>query len=117
MKLICIGDSITFGFGVSSGQRWTRLASDMTGAEILNLGVNGDTTGGMLVRLAELIGREDISGCIVMVSGGGNDIFFSGTDKNARANIASMTQQILACGAFPLVGLTAPICSKKCPAA
>ena len=25
MKLICIGDSLTFGYGVHLSQRWTRL--------------------------------------------------------------------------------------------
>lgn len=114
MKLYCIGDSITFGFGVSPAQRWTRIAAELTGIEIVNLGVNGDTTGGMLARLAELCSKEALSGSIVMVSGGGNDVFFSGTDSAARANFAAMTQQLLACGAYPLVGLTTPIFPERC---
>lgn len=51
MKLICIGDSLTFGYGVRPSRRWTRLCAQETGWEIVNEGISGDTTGGMLVRL------------------------------------------------------------------
>ena len=70
MKLICIGDSLTFGYGVHLSQRWTRLCAQETGWELVNEGINGDTTGGMLARmqggvLAELreggLGAEAIS--------------------------------------------------------
>ena len=64
MRLICIGDSLTFGYGVHLSQRWTRLCAQETGWELVNEGINGDTTGGMLARmqggvLAEL--RELVS--------------------------------------------------------
>ena len=44
MKLICIGDSLTFGYGVRPSQRWTRLCAQETGWEIVNEGISGDTT-------------------------------------------------------------------------
>ena len=55
MKLICIGDSLTFGYGVRPSQRWTRLCAQETGWEIVNEGISGDTTGGMLVQLRALL--------------------------------------------------------------
>ena len=83
MKLICIGDSLTFGYGVRTFQRWTRLCAQETGWEIVNEGISGDTTGGMLVRLRALLADRDI--CVqrplVLLMGGANDIFFSGTDS------------------------------------
>ena len=60
MKLICIGDSLTFGYGVRPSQRWTRLCAQETGWEIVNEGISGDTTGGMLVRLRALLAERDI---------------------------------------------------------
>ena len=51
MKLICIGDSLTFGYGVHLSQRWTQLCAQETGWELVNEGINGDTTGGMLARM------------------------------------------------------------------
>jgi len=92
LDLICIGDSLTFGYGVRRAQRWTTLAEEETGWELHNYGVCGDTTGGMLARPRELLrqlpGRADERRFLLM--GGSNDIFFSGTSANARANKAAM---------------------------
>lgn len=115
MKLICIGDSLTYGYGVSSSQRWTKLTAQLCGIEVENFGVNGDTTGGMLARLPDILKRADIASSIVMITGGGNDIFFSGREDVARANIAAMTQQVLAVGAFPIVGIMMPVSADFCP--
>ena len=51
MKIICMGDSITYGHGLSHlSQRWTDLVAARTGHALVNRGVSGDTTGGMLSR-------------------------------------------------------------------
>ena len=51
MKIICMGDSITYGHGLSDlSQRWSDLVSTRTGHTLVNRGVSGDTTGGMLAR-------------------------------------------------------------------
>lgn len=102
MKLICIGDSLTFGYGVRPSQRWTRLCAQETGWEIVNEGISGDTTGGMLVRLRALLADRDI--CVqrplALLMGGANDIFFSGTDTGARANMGAMLNQLLSVTLF-----------------
>ena len=64
MKLICIGDSLTFGYGVRPSQRWTRLCAQETGWEIVNEGISGDTTGGMLVRLRALLAALEIGDAV-----------------------------------------------------
>ena len=62
MKLIRIGDSLTFGYGVHLSQRWTRLCAQETGWELVNEGINGDTTGGMLARMqGDLLQGESLS--------------------------------------------------------
>ena len=62
MDMICIGDSLTYGYGVRRAQCWTELASEMSGWTLVNHGICGDTTGGMLVRMREILreksGRE-----------------------------------------------------------
>ena len=107
MDLICIGDSLTFGYGVRRAQRWTALAEEETGWMLHNYGVCGDTTGGMLVRLRELFkqlpGRADERRFLLM--GGGNDVFFSGTSANARANMAAMAHQLFAAGEAPIIAV------------
>ena len=46
-----MGDSFTFGYGVSAARRWTALCGQMLGMELVNCAVSGNTTGGMLARL------------------------------------------------------------------
>ena len=51
MKIICMGDSITYGFGLPDlSKRWSDLVSARTGHTLINRGISGDTTGGMLAR-------------------------------------------------------------------
>ena len=114
MKLFCLGDSLTFGFGVSRSARWTTLLEQKSGWQVVNLGVNGDTTGGMLTRLEPQVlsqindnaGR--LSSCVLLM-GGSNDIFFSGTDAQARANMAAMCQRLMGEGLRPAVGISLPV--------
>ena len=107
MDLICLGDSLTFGYGVRRVQRWTTLAEEETGWKLHNYGVCGDTTGGMLARLRELLrqlpGRADERRFLLM--GGSNDIFFSGTSASARANMAAMAHQLFAAGEAPIIAV------------
>ena len=103
MELICLGDSITYGYGVRSAQRWTTLVGQALACPVVNLGVSGDTTGGMLARLnTEVIPRlrQQPLGMrpTVLLMGGVNDIFYSGTDTAARANMGAMVQQVLTAG-------------------
>ena len=122
MKLICLGDSLTFGFGIPRTLRWTTLVEQQTGCQVLNRGINGDTTGGMLARLHRDVldaadhDRLQRMDCRVLVMGGSNDIFFSGTDAYARANLGAICQQLLGCGILPMVGLPLPIDWEHAPA-
>ncbi len=105
--MICIGDSLTFGYGVRRAQRWTTLAEEMSGWTMLNFGVCGDTTGGMLVRMRELLrdldNRSD-ERCFLLM-GGNNDIFFSGESAGAKGNMAAMVHQLFALGEMPIVAI------------
>ena len=118
-KLYCLGDSLTYGLGVRTSQKWTALAADEQ-LQIVNLGVSGDTTGGMLARLQSLL-QEPVYQLppqqrpMVLVMGGTNDIFFSGSDTAARGNLAAMVHQLSAAGYRPLVGIPLPICPLDAP--
>lgn len=107
-KLYCLGDSITFGYGVSPRERWLTLAAEESGWRLMNRGVCGDTTGGMLVRLRELLSGAPRAEAVLLL-GGANDIFYSGSDLGARANMGAMIHQLLTAGALVLVGIPMPI--------
>ena len=103
MELYCLGDSLTFGYGVKPAQRWIALASG-EGWTLHNHGVCGDTTGGMLVRLhtglLPLLRRE---GGAVLLCGGDNDIFYSGCASAAKGNMGAMVHQLLGLGVRPIL--------------
>ena len=107
-KLFCLGDSLTFGYGVSPRERWLTLTTESSGWQLMNRGVCGDTTGGMLVRLQGLLETERRPRAI-MLMGGANDIFYSGSDQGARSNMGAMIQQLLTAGIPTLVGIPMPI--------
>ena len=120
MKLYCLGDSLTFGYGVSRAVRWTSLLERATGWQVENLGLNGDTTGGMLARLGPEVLRpigSHRSDSRVLLMGGSNDVFFSGTDAQARANMAAMCHRLMDAGMQPLVGISLPVDWRNAPAA
>lgn len=107
MKILCIGDSLTFGFGVPRRDAWTSLAQRDLGVEIINRGIPGDTTGGMLSRYVHE--TEKTRPVLVTIMGGFNDIFFGGDDRPARANIAAMVHQSTGRNVIPLLCTPAPV--------
>lgn len=115
MKLYCLGDSLTFGFGISRTQRWGTLVEQETAWQVVNRGINGDTTGGMLARLGPEIlhdiGQDRTARLEsrILLMGGSNDVFFSGTDAQARANMAAMCQRLMGEGMPPMVGISLPV--------
>lgn len=107
-KLYCLGDSLTFGYGVAPRERWLNLCSEQSGWRLMNRGLCGDTTGGMLVRLRELL-NAGAKPEAVMLMGGSNDIFYSGSELGARANMGAMIHQLLTAGVPVMVGIPTPL--------
>ncbi len=114
MELICLGDSLTFGYGVRPQERWLHLAARETGWRIVNRGVSGDTTGGMLARLREVLEARPAPDRVLLM-GGANDIFYSGSDRAARANMGAMLHQLLSAGLRPAAGIPMPIAQSGYP--
>lgn len=102
-RILCLGDSLTYGFGLPRGLVWTALCAAQTGAELLGRGVNGNTTGGMLAVLPDLLVREHPDAVLLM--GGTNDIAYGGDLAGARANMGAMAHLIIARGGLPLIGI------------
>jgi acyl-CoA thioesterase-1 len=69
--LLCLGDSLTYGFGAVPEASYPRQLAQLTGHATQNAGLNGDTTEGALARLPDLL--QNNSPGLVLVSIGGND--------------------------------------------
>ena len=96
MKVVCLGDSLTYGYGVPRKDCWASLTAARTGHTLVNRGVNGDTTGGMLARFGRDVLEERPQRVLLM--GGANDIIYGGSDAPARLNLMAMVRQAEAAG-------------------
>ncbi len=91
MKIICLGDSLTFGYQVSRELKWHVIAAQKTGIQLVNRGISGETTDGMLVRIKRQVFDAKPDGVIIM--GGYNDIFFNRSWERAAENMKTMVAE------------------------
>ena len=108
MKIICMGDSITFGHGLAHQHlRWTDLTAARTGHTLVNCGVSGDTTGGMLARCQTQVFGQGADAMVLL--GGINDINITGEYRPVCANVVAITRQAMALGLPIILGLPLPV--------
>lgn len=107
MKIACMGDSITLGVGLPEHRgRWSDLVAEATGHELVNFGIGGDTTGGMLARCQYEVFHKDFDAMILL--GGTNDICYSWEYRTAWANTIAIYRQAKAYGIPLIMGIPVP---------
>ncbi len=99
--VLALGDSITFGTGAGPDASYPAALARLTGWNMVNAGVPGDVSAGALVGLPALLLEH--APALVLVSIGGNDLLRRLPEPEARANIRSICQQVLASGAQALL--------------
>lgn len=107
MKIVCLGDSITSGYGVRRGESWIELLNARSRHQLINAGIAGDTASGMLARL-----RSDVfphKPCMAIIMGGYNDIFLQNGFDCAKSHIAAIAHQCVSAGIVPVIGIPIPI--------
>ena len=101
-NIICFGDSLTFGTGASSGMDYPSQLSALTGLDVINSGVPGDTTRDALDRLErDVLSR---SPRIVLITLGGNDLKNKVPKDAAFSNLKAIIEAIQKTGALVIVG-------------
>jgi acyl-CoA thioesterase-1 len=92
--VVALGASNTFGKGVSRGQAYPAqlealLRAKGLNARVVNAGINGDTTGGMLARLDRVVPKGT---SVVILQPGGNDRRKLAPDRTSeiQARLAAM---------------------------
>lgn len=106
MKIVAIGDSITYGFPYTPAQSWVHLTGRELGIPFINQGVNGDTTAGMLHRFKQDV--INLSPSHVIIMGGTNDAFAKADEAIVFNNIRQMIEQAIYSSVVPLIGLPIP---------
>lgn len=112
-RIVCIGDSITYGYEVDGSQTWIGRLRRENEINLLNVGVNGDTTEGMLTRFKEHV--IDLNPKAVLIMGGGNDILGGNSLEYVTNNVATMAQMALDKGIVPMIGVAPEPSPKDVP--
>lgn len=106
-RVVCLGDSITYGYPGGPQASWVAGASRMANISLVNEGINGDPTSSMLHRL-----RYDIcpaAPAYVLIQGGANDVLLGYSEKETRRNIESMSGLALEAGICPILVVPPPV--------
>lgn len=106
MHIICIGDSLTQGYGVSKEECWVSISRHAIGGLWCNAGVNGDTAVGMLARSDRLLAQKPD---YMLITGGVNDILLTQQIQTAQCAMMAMVNHCVAAGVKPIIGLPIPI--------
>lgn len=111
--LLIMGDSLSAAYGVQTEQAWVTLLRErldtkqLSGWEVVNASISGETTDGGLRRLPDLLDRHQPD--IVIIELGGNDGLRGFPPQVIRKNITAMIEQSQQAGAeVLLVGMQIP---------
>lgn len=107
MKILLIGDSLTYGYGVDHDKSWAYLLSKNKAVDIINKGINGDTTAGMLFRAYEDIASYSPSFTLIM--GGSNDILSGLSYNYVKDNIILIIKEAKSLGSKPILAIQPPV--------
>ncbi len=110
--LLVVGDSVSAGYGLTTGQGWVDLLVKKIDAEgfryrVVNASISGDTTAGGRARLPALLRQHKPA--VVVIELGGNDALRGGKLATTRDNLDAMVSAAQAAGArVLLVGMEIP---------
>ena len=99
--VLALGDSLTYGTGASPETAYPTVLAGLTGWNVVNAGVPGNTSAQALERLPDLLAEHQPK--LVIVSIGGNDFLRKLPEEGTRANITAICQQAQASGAQVLL--------------
>ena len=88
--ILAMGDSLTYGFGANPGESYPDRLSMLSGLNIINGGVNGDTSADGLRRLPYLVEDKNIK--LMILCFGGNDIIQKQSMSSLKQNLKTMIQ-------------------------
>ncbi|MBC5785036.1 arylesterase [Ramlibacter sp. USB13] len=99
--VLALGDSLTFGTGASPDSSYPTVLARLTGWNVVNAGIPGDTSAGALARLPGLL--QEHAPALVIVGIGGNDFLRRLPVQDTRANVRATCEQARASGAQVLL--------------
>ncbi|WP_237264133.1 arylesterase [Thiomicrorhabdus immobilis] len=99
--VIAFGDSLTAGYGVDKSQSYPSILAKLTGLNVVNAGISGETTTQGLKRLPEVLEQHQPK--LVILLEGGNDVLQKVAESKIKSNLKQMIQLIKQSGASVLL--------------
>ena len=87
-NILAFGDSLTYGYNAKPAESYPSVLSHLTGYNIINKGILGDTSVDGVKRLAPLL--EDSHIKLMILCFGGNDIIQGLSKENLKNNLKTM---------------------------
>jgi acyl-CoA thioesterase I len=112
MKTIVFhGDSLTEASDLDKNYTWPALIENRLSVKIVNSGIGGDTSGGLLARFYPDVVQHEPD--MVVILGGTNDLWWDLEVNLIQANIFAMTCQAEFHHITPIVGLPPPLLTAR----
>ena len=102
--VVALGDSLTYGYGATPQTSYPAILAELTGWQIINAGVNGDTSADVLARSAAIIAQNPD---LVLLGVGSNDVLSRTEPLTTKANISATIATIKAAN-IPVVLIAEP---------
>ncbi len=102
ITITCLGDSFTRGLGVRKRENWVSQ-THIENVTLVNAGINGDTTSGMLARFSRDV--IDQKPDCVLITGCVND-FIVGSPDIPKNNYMAMAHHAAAHRITPIIGIS-----------
>ena len=106
LKMAAIGDSITYGYPFGPDFSWLNFVEGRQRWTLINRGICGDTTEGMLKRFSNdvIAVKPDYT----FILGGTNDVCTGVSAGSILKNIAEMIKLAVAADIKPVIGIPIP---------
>lgn len=88
--VLAFGDSLTVGVGTSAENSYPAVLQRLSGRQVINAGVSGETTAAGLTRLPSLLDRY--SPKLIVLLEGGNDILRNQSQQQLKLNLIQMIE-------------------------
>jgi len=105
--IVCHGDSLTEASDLDKNYTWPALVENRLNVNIINSGISGDTSGGLLGRFNHDVVRHGPD--MVVILGGTNDLWWDLDVNLIQANVFAMACQARFHKITPIVGLPLPL--------
>lgn len=94
--IVAFGDSLTMGVGTEEEFSYPSVLAELSGIEVINEGISGETTSEGLERLPDVL--DEYNPSLLILIEGGNDILRNKDYNQIKNNLDQMIQLTLARG-------------------